>query len=375
MDNDWQIWLNVNSIQYNKIIGKNAYYIGNKNNIYIDDNITIIGYGKIYNENELWKLLEIEPPSTTHCLQIVADLYLYFKKMNPNKYDFENILELLDGDFSFILLDFNLLGEESWLYVARDPIGLYPLYFYEHPKKVQFEMEMKQYCFSSVPYIENKELTPFISGNYQTFSHSFKVSANWKQIKESKSFYKLPFHSTFLEKDIQYEDVIDKRLKYLRYRCNQEKIKIGLISINIEKKEDIFDFITFSPRDFGFTINEKSFLQIQYIENEFPSIISRLKFLLNSNDPAVIRAYFIPCIIAKYLYENMPEIKHVFLGEDFTKDWIEKSYLERNKSIYQMYLDININGWTSIFISYGIELYMPYLDKTLFQMIVPPRLI
>ena len=71
----------------------------------------------------------------------------------------------------------------------------------------------------------------------------------------------------------------------------------------------------------------------------------------------------------------MPDIKHVFLGEGFTKDWIEKSYLERNKCISQKYLDENIKGWTSVFISYGIELYMPYLDRILLQQILPKRLL
>ena len=400
MESDWQIWLNTNKYTHdansldgkmimtgktcNTIIGKNVFYHGKKNNIYINDYITIIGYGKIYNENELWKLVEKDPLTITkeHNLQIVVDLYLHFQKMDPKRYAFENILELLEGDFSFILLDFNLFGEECWLYIARDPFGLYPLYYYEQSKKVQFDTELKYFLFSSIQNIENKELTPFISGNYQLFSHSYKVSATWKQINEPKSFYKLPFHSHCVEKrihdDVYYQYAVNKRLNYISNikKEDNNRIKIGLISeTNIKNENELFEFITFSPDDFGFTVSENSFLQIEYIENEYPSIISRLKLLLNSNDPGVIRSYFIPSMIAKYLCEKMPDIKHVFLVEGFTKDWIEKSYLERNKCISQKYLDENIKGWTSVFISYGIELYMPYLDRILLQKILPKRLI
>jgi len=79
----------------------------------------------------------------------------------------------------------------------------------------------------------------------------------------------------------------------------------------------------------------------------------------------------IPIIIAKYLAENMPDIKHVFLGEHFTLDWMEKKYLDRNKRISTIYLDENMKGWTYIFAIYGIDIYMPFLDRILIQNIQP----
>ena len=60
------------------------------------------------------------------------------------------------------------------------------------------------------------------------------------------------------------------------------------------------------------------------------------------------------------MVENMPEMKHVFLAEPFTYDWIDKKYLERRKRITQIYLDENLKGWTQIFLAFGIELYMPF---------------
>jgi hypothetical protein len=196
---------------------------------------------------------------------------------------------------------------------------------------------------------------------------------------------------------------MEKRLRWIAYKKNKsiimdDNIKIGVLCLNpiCEKMNMItylehpgIDIISITPlniqnKDNSFVFewsrimhleNQKdigsSILQIEYMEREYPTIITRLKLMLNSNDPYVIRSHFIPIIIAKYLNENMPEIKHVFLGELFTFDWIEKKYLERRKWMMQLYLDERLRGWTQIFLSYGIELYMPFLDRMLIQNIKP----
>jgi len=420
MSKDWQVWLNINSNYLlntrNKYIGKNIIYNGNPEILFISDNISIIGYGKIYNEPELWKILNILNDNKTnienhnyHSLRIIVELY--------KKYGFEDMLELIEGDYSFLLLDYNIYGDESWLYVVKDPFGIYPLYYYEnlnnHPKKVQFDIEMKYYCFSSSEHSDNYEYKPFISGHYQKFSHSHKVSAIWKRIHRPSLFYKLPFCSIYNDYDVyntieyqhtQIETAIEKRLRWIYYNnkntMSDKKIKIGVLCLIPEidnitnlftylKKKENIDIISITPlsiqnKDNSFIFEWTKFIplenrndlgnsiiQIEYMEKEYPSIITRLKLLLNSNDPYVIRSHFIPMIIAKYLTENMPEIKHIFLGEKFTFEWIEKKYLERRKWIMQIYLDEMMKGWTQIFLSYGIELYMPFLDRILIQNIKP----
>lgn len=418
MQNDWELCLNINhsmiSNNQNKYIGKNTIFNGNNNNIYFFDNFYVIGYGKIYNESQLYEI--IKPKQETkvkHNLQIIVELYKI--------YGFEDTLELLEGDFSFILIDFNIYGEESSLYVARDPFGLYPLYYYENPnnhtKKVQFDMEMKQYSFSSNRYSKRKDYKEFLAGKYQKFSHSFKVSALWKQNDGPTLFYKTPFFSIYDKEENkilidyqrkQIEFAIEKRINWIHYKYGnipKEKIKLGIINldptINIEnfslktylENNNVCDLVEITPFNVYNTNNSLIFelskiislnskeedirnnvnsrIQIEYIEKEYPTIISKLKQELNSNDPYIIRCHFIPIIIAKYLSENMPELKHVFLGEYFTYNWIEKNYLERSKKIRDLYLNENIKAWTQIFIEYGIELYMPFLDRILMQNIKP----
>jgi hypothetical protein len=441
MNKDWEIWLNINpfiaSNYENKHIGKNIIFNGDSKYLFISDNIYLIGYGKIYNESHLWEIIKskedvqsvsqysgngINILKTEHNLQIIVELY--------KLYGFQDTLELLEGDFSFVLLDFNLYGEESWLYVARDPFGLYPLYYYENPnnhtKKVQFEMEMKQYSFSSNGYSKIYDYKPFLAGNYQRFSHSFKVSALWKHNDRPIIFYKTPFFSIYDQEENtkligyqmkQIELAIEKRIKWIHYKYSnvnvpKEKIKLAIISLDSTKHmenlslrtylennntvQNLCDLVQITPFNVHNSDNSLIFelskiislnskeeeekdvnykIQIEYIEKEYPTIITKLKHLLNSNDPYIIRCHFIPMIIAKYLSENMPEIKHVFLGEYFTYNWIEKGYLDRNKKIRDLYLNENIKAWTQIFIEYDIELYMPFIDRILIQNIKPLHLL
>jgi len=398
---NWQVWLNRNTnfIPKNQIVGKNIIYNGNQETIYISDNITVIGYGKIYNEEVLYEKLQI--PKNIHSLQIFVELY--------KKYGFEDMLELLEGDFSFILLDYNIHGEESWLFIARDPFGIYPLYYYENQsndnKKVQFDFETKHYGFSSSGYSDKYNYKSFIAGNHQRFSHSYKVSANWKLDYQWKSYFNLPFFSILNDpqeenKPAQFKCAIEKRMKWIYYKnptiskqnvgvlCLSpdhiglngyleinplfELTSINPLNIQNENKSVIFEWskiITCTTPTFNSKTNVM--LQIEYIENEYPTIITRLKTILNSNDPYTIRSHFIPMILAKYISENMSEMKHVFLAEPFTYDWIEKTYLDRRKRVSELYLDENMKGWTQIFLEFGIDLYMPFLDRILMQNIQP----
>lgn len=419
MKEHWNVSLNVNASFVNgyKIIGKNVLYTGNEETLYKSGNITVIGNAKIYNEPRLWKIIETDMPKPEHSLHILVELY--------RKFGYEDMLELLEGDFSFLLLDYNIYGEESWLYVARDPFGIYPFYSYENPnnesKKVQFELETKQFGFSSTEHVDNNIYRSFIAGSYQRFSHSFKVSAIWKYNYRPKTFYKLPFFSIYEEEDCEKNDntvtkkhesitnAILKRMEWILYH-HLSTVKIGVLCLNPKRTDDSYfemfhtnirnyieqhpylEYVPITPEmiqnednssvfewskiaSFPNDKDAKFILQIEYIEKEYPTIITRLKQLLNSNDPSIIRSHFIPMIFAKYVSEKMPEVNHVFLAEPFTYDWIDNKYLERRKRISQLYLDENMKGWTQIFLAYGIHLYMPFLDRVLTQKIKPSSFI
>lgn len=415
MSTHWYVWLNSNTFfsakpEYRNI-GKNAIFMGDPVCILQTENISVIGHGKIYNEPELWKMISKNPNQTEyHPLRIILELY--------HTFGFEDTLEVLEGDFAFVILDYNILGEESRFHVARDPFGLYPLYEWSsiRPGKVQFSTDIIQYGFSSNGY-GDQEFTfePFPGGYYHNFTHSFKVSSVWKPDSNPVVFYKLPFCSTYYKGKLEYDynihlDIaMKKRLRWILFSrskmsvTNQDNItpfknsnlhryKIGIISLestnidlkyylenlnpdytNVDLKYDlenlnpdhnILEFYNISDIDiFGNNPEEIT------LETEYPNLITRMKQTLKSSDPSVIRAYLIPILTAKYFMEKHPDIKHVFLNDSFTYEWIETNYFDRRKKINQLYLSDKIKGWTQVFLEHGIELYMPFLDRILVQTI------
>ena len=79
-------------------IGLKIIMNDNENTI-IQNNIVLLCNGEIYNSRELFYHLGIEP-NTEHSFEIIIPLY--------QKYGMEYTLQLLDGVFSFFLLDNNI---------------------------------------------------------------------------------------------------------------------------------------------------------------------------------------------------------------------------------------------------------------------------
>jgi asparagine synthase (glutamine-hydrolysing) len=85
----------------------------------VRNNIMLICNGEIYNYKELYELMDVVPDTGSDC-EVILHLY--------EKYGIEQTLQLLDGVFSFILLDSRYAMHGSTLFIARDPYGVRPLY-------------------------------------------------------------------------------------------------------------------------------------------------------------------------------------------------------------------------------------------------------
>ena len=383
--NAWNISLNSSFNEKSlNLLGKNLWFKGNDVYVYQYKDITIIGYGRIYNEMDLWMLIINTPPpkEKTHSLQIVIELY--------KKIGFEKTLEYLDGDFSFILFDMNLYGDESLLYVVRDYLGLMSMYQWisNINKKVQFvddtcNENSNQYLFSSsIISSDNMINEPIINGTYMIFTHSFKVSANWKH-KSTIHYYKLPFHSTYVEDNVnktQYlleiEKAFNRKLRYITPFCIEDtqcdRNEIGIIRIQNDgspsQQDNTINSHLMEYLDKN-TINYKIISFVVETEEKYPTIIQKLKQTLNNNDPFIIRAYFIPLMIAKYIKEKEPQIKYVLMTEFFIYKWININIFDRREELNSVFFRERLNGWTDAFFEYGIDLIIPYLDRTLLQKI------
>lgn len=83
------------------------------------NNIVLICNGEIYNHKELYNLMHVQPETESDC-EVIIHMYL--------RYGIEQTLQMLDGVFSFCLIDYSLTTTVSNMYIARDPYGIRPLY-------------------------------------------------------------------------------------------------------------------------------------------------------------------------------------------------------------------------------------------------------
>ena len=181
------------------------------NQPFIIEDIALICNGEIYNYKELYELMgEPSPAQTNSDCEVILHLYA--------KYGIEQTLQMLDGVFSFVLIDYRMNNTDSKIYVARDPYGVRPLYvlhanhltYDQHLSDMfGFASEMKMLTeFSkqlneSIP--KNTSLTckghyprytisQFEPGSYQEYEMKFTASASWR-FKEKVTYHKIGFHS------------------------------------------------------------------------------------------------------------------------------------------------------------------------------------
>lgn len=149
----------------------------------IIDDIALICNGEIYNYKELYKSLKIKPETNMDC-EIIIHLYKQF--------GIEYTLQILDGVFSFILLDYRLYNEKSKIYIARDLFGVRPLYLlkpthitnnYQHVFSFASEIKvLNEIKIQLNNYHSNDEeymIEHYEPGTYSIFELPNSVLASW----------------------------------------------------------------------------------------------------------------------------------------------------------------------------------------------------
>jgi asparagine synthase (glutamine-hydrolysing) len=227
----------------------------------VDKDIVLVCDGEIYNYHELYKYMNYPSTSengetdvngnananantntnenTASINQYKIIIHLY------RRYGIEQTLQLIDGVFSFILLD-NTLKENCKVYVARDAYGVRPLYtlrpkLYSSPFNPLFtEREDLIYGFASEmkmlygfykeltnekekdkskvkrgrskkvsevePTNHKWELIPFEPGCYSVYELDFKAISSWKQVVDMRKYHTTGFNSNMYHTSIQYSE-------------------------------------------------------------------------------------------------------------------------------------------------------------------------
>ena len=167
---------NLNAVESNCILGFHRLAINGlneeSNQPLIMNDVILICNGEIYNYHNLYENMNVKPTTGSDC-EVIIHLYL--------KYGIEQTLNMLNGVFAFILYDSR--PSFNKLYVARDPLGVRPLYYLKslfttgwdnNPEEYGFASELKclEYFYNK-KYIE-KSLTHFKPGTYSEFHYNNK---------------------------------------------------------------------------------------------------------------------------------------------------------------------------------------------------------
>jgi asparagine synthase (glutamine-hydrolysing) len=142
------------------------------NQPFIIDGIVLICNGEIYNYQKLYEHMDIIPKTGSDC-EVIIHMYL--------KYGIQQTLNMLDGVFAFLLYDTN----NQEIYVARDPLGVRPLYMLEYNDGLYgFASEIKclVHFHEQVNSSGKSSLTQFTPGTYSKIVYTNKLSLTEKNV-------------------------------------------------------------------------------------------------------------------------------------------------------------------------------------------------
>ena len=126
------------------------------------DNCILVCNGEIYNYTHLLDVMNVECASGSDC-QVIIHMY--------KRYGFQSTLQHLDGVFAFVLYDI----EKDLLFVARDPLGVRPLFETNNLAKYEFASELKMFanttesqfsCITNAPSQGTQQFETFQPGTF-----------------------------------------------------------------------------------------------------------------------------------------------------------------------------------------------------------------
>ena len=361
------------------------------------NNIQLICNGEIYNYKELFNNISYKQTTNSDC-EIIIYLYIL--------YGIDYTLNLLDGVFAFILIDYNL----NVMYVSRDPYGVRPLFYLynqsfitndvfsenNNENLIGFASEMKQLIEFTKMEDNNLYINQLTPGEYL----SLKLSENNKWYITDKTKYNtFKLNNITHNVDINTENYIDYILNNIHNKfCNAVKKRVEntdrqiacLLSGGLDSSivcalvnkysKDILETYSIGlegSEDLKYARIVAEYLETKHTEiivseedffNQIPDVIKHIE----SYDTTTVRASVGNYLVAKYISENS-DAKVIFNGDG--SDELMGGYLyineapnhlEFDKECKRLLTDIHyfdvLRSDRSIS-SNGLEARTPFLDR------------
>jgi len=362
--------------------------------------IHLICNGEIYNYRELYALLGVEPTTQSDC-EVIIHLY--------KRFGIEQTLTMLDGVFAFALLDQSTSNEHPVMYIARDPLGVRPLYTtysLNSPNYMtMFASELKMMYNVKCGDIVPRHFSP---GTFSEFYLTPGVSPTWICRKHETAYYTLGISpTTYSELDnrlfakhrilqqirVKLMNAVEKRCRCTErpiacllsggldsslitaivsnYRMKQGLPPVETYSIGLAGSEDL-KYAKLVADHLGTTHTE-----IVVSESDFLDAIPEVIYAIESYDTTTVRASIGNYLVGKYISEHS-DAKVILNGDG--SDELMGGYLymhacpdaiafdaETRRLLREIHAFDVLRSDKSIS-SHGLEPRTPFLDREFVQM-------
>ncbi len=335
-----------------------------------DGKITIVFNGEIYNFKKLRKELKLLHNFKTNSdTEVILHLYEDYG---------EECLKMLDGMFAIIMV-----GQKDFI-LARDPLGIKPLYYGKKEEKVYVTSEIKAFPH---PMDEIKSLKPghyLIGGETKLFED---ILASSKQIYD--------LNEEQIKSDLIFilENAVSKRLV--------ADVPIGvflsggfdssLVASIMKKKVKYLHSFTAGMRDapdLKMALEIANFLktkhhQLIFNKMEMMKVLPDVIYHLESFDAPIIRSaipmYFISKVASEYVKVAMSGegADELFAGYSYLKKFKGHRLRSELNKIIRSLEKTNLQRGDRVAMAFGLEVRVPFLDKKLvkYTLRIPPTLL
>ena len=372
------------------------------------NDIVLICNGEIFNYKKLYTIMNVVPTTDSDC-EVIIHLY--------KNYGIEQTLNMLDGVYSFILFD-NIADKNKKIYIARDPIGVRPLYYLKNTNDnyrffplFGFASELK--CLEKI-YNTNTfhyRVGQFQPGTYSVFNLSDINYPSWEIEKENIPYYIPSFSHSWLinnETESTFVDNLFSRISsYLNAavnkRCLTTERPIACLlsggldssliaalvndyykSQNLPNKLETYSIGLQGSEDLKYARIVADYLETKHTEiivteeemfNAIPEVIKAIE----SYDTTTVRASIGNYLLGKYISTHS-EAKVIFNGDG--SDELFGGYLYMNKCPDDIEFDketrrllkdihlFDVLRSDKCISSHGLEPRTPFLDRSFVNFIL-----
>ena len=371
----------------------------------IMNDIAVICNGEIYNYKDLYEMMDIEPTTDSDC-EVIVHLY--------REYGMTQTLQMLDGVFAFILIDYRINNENAKIYVARDPFGVRPLYHLrtirnqksENNNIFGFASELKVlngFCQRLNKESENYTVEQFEPGTYSIYELPTIVSTSWRLHKENIRYHSTGFSSIINTENYNMREILENIQYYLTTavykRCSTtdrpiacllsgglDSSLITALVVEYHKLHNLPVVETYSIGLEGSVDLEYARIVANYLgtnhteivleEEDFLNAIPEVIKSIESYDTTSVRASIGNWLLGKYIAEHS-DAKVIFNGDG--SDELTGGYLYMHKAPDMIEFDSecrrllkDIHAFDVLrsdksISSHGLEPRTPFLDRTWVQ--------